>query len=349
MADEMPPARLLIPPENLFNIQAKKYYIFNETGNIMMASTEDESGDLDQSARDIFAEVSVFFAAMTRAITTTENPATGEPYSIYNYTALRKIIAGSGLFVHVMQTDLYHETSAVGATFSKELLEGLLGLATGAGALSFAQGMLASIGQEGLRMGRSKSETENKVANIIFVCEYLLGMPTVSALVVYADVEENKDAFEFGPCIKIDSQSNLWKMHKDTYLFVTPKFIREYSADLDTVGSNVEYNQLVEYLRSTLTDTPEIHSVVDDAGNKVKNNTFEKGKSYKVMGNNLSDAVSVKLGETGAISGASGANYGSIGFSISPTAQTMATPTALEVYNEDDEKMVTSVDQYTIA
>src|SRR5437868_12143560 len=101
-------AKLELPPADPHNVEATKYYIFNETGNIMMASTSDMGVDIQQSVRDVFAEVSVFFAAMTRAISTTINPKTGEPYSMYNYTALERIISGSGLFVHVTQTDLQH-------------------------------------------------------------------------------------------------------------------------------------------------------------------------------------------------------------------------------------------------
>ena len=38
MADKFP--KLIIPPEDPHNIQANKEYIFNETGNIMLSSTE---------------------------------------------------------------------------------------------------------------------------------------------------------------------------------------------------------------------------------------------------------------------------------------------------------------------
>ncbi len=88
----------------------------------MMATTDEDSSVIQQSVRDILAEVSVFFAALTCAIATTNNPNTNEPYSIYNYTALQQIIAGSGLFIHVTQMDLVHKTMYVGAQFSKELV-----------------------------------------------------------------------------------------------------------------------------------------------------------------------------------------------------------------------------------
>ena len=125
---------LKTPPKNPNNVEAKKYYTFNETGNIMMATTDDTDQEIQQSVRDVFAEVAVFFAAMTRAISTTPNPDDhGKPYSIYNYSALERVIDGSGLFVHVTEEDVEYKSSSWGAEFSKELIEALLGLATGAG------------------------------------------------------------------------------------------------------------------------------------------------------------------------------------------------------------------------
>ena len=50
------------------NVEVKKGFVFNETGNIMMATTDLTSDTIEQSVRDVFAEVSVFFAAMTKAL-----------------------------------------------------------------------------------------------------------------------------------------------------------------------------------------------------------------------------------------------------------------------------------------
>lgn len=51
--------------------EGNKNFIFNSTGNIMIATTETDSSNMDESSRRVFNEVSVFFAAMTRAITNT--------------------------------------------------------------------------------------------------------------------------------------------------------------------------------------------------------------------------------------------------------------------------------------
>ena len=267
------------------NEEAKKYYIFNETGNIMISSTVDGSQPLSDVTQKIFAEVSVFFAGMTRAITTTKNPATGQPYSIYNYTALQNIIGGSGLFVHVTEEDVSYSTNSFGVDFSKELIESLLGLATGAGEMSFASAMMASIGKEGLRISGSSSTTESKVGNIVFVCEYLLGMPIVSAIVVYADCKQHVQQLQVGPCFKESSVTTNWIMHKDTYLFVTPTFIREYASDLDSIESDPNYVTLIHWLQNLLCQTPSITGIFDANKQPVASDTaLAPSETYTLTG-----------------------------------------------------------------
>lgn len=281
MADNF--AKLITPPEDPHNIQANKEYIFNETGNIMLASTEITGSTIPDEVRAVFAEVSVFFAAMTKAITQSVDPVTKKPYSLYNYNAMQNVIDGSGLFVHVTEEDVVHKTQSFGMSFSKELIEGLLGLATGAGALSFAQGMIASMGKAGLNIGESSSSSDTKVANIVFICEYLLGMPIISAMVVSCDAKENKQAFHLGPCIKEQSTQTTLKMHKDTYLFVTPKFIKEYSADLDSVTTDLAYLEFVDYLQALVQGSPIITGVEDLDGNAAEGD-LEIGKTYAIVG-----------------------------------------------------------------
>jgi len=270
--------------KNPHNIEANKYYIFNETGNIMMASTLDASQPMKESVQKVFAEVSVFFAGMTRAITTTINPATKKPYSLYNYHALEDVIGGSGLFVHVTEEDVAYSTQSVGMDFSKELLESLLGLATGAGELGFASAMIASIGKEGLRISESTSSSESKVGNIVFVCEYLLGMPIVSAIVVYADCRENSASIQAGPCFKAERHTSKWTLHKDTYLFVTPSFIHEYAGDLDSVQSDPNYLELINWLKGLVSQTPTITGVFDNDKELTDGDALTPGDTYYLRG-----------------------------------------------------------------
>ncbi|MEZ8141049.1 hypothetical protein A1OO_16375 [Enterovibrio norvegicus FF-33] len=315
MADnaEIKATEIKPPASNPHNIEATKYYIFNQTGNIMMSSTIDSNTPISEDVQKIFSEVSVFFAGMSRAMSTTKNPATGKPYSLYNYAALESVIKGSGLFVHVTEEDVTHSSKSGGATFSKELIESLLGLATGLGGLAFASSMISSIGQEGLNISASQDKTNSKVGNIVFVCEYLLGMPSISAIVVYADMAKNEVAFKAGPCIKGHSSSVTLTMHKDTYMFVTPTFIHEYAGDLGSINSDPQYLAMINWLGGLLLRTPTIFNVADRGNGYASvdsGSALVAGHSYALQGQFLpTDKVSLKWASGATTSTFSEPNY----------------------------------------
>lgn len=252
----------------------------------MIATTETDSSNMDESSRRVFNEVSVFFAAMTRAITNTPRPGSNENYSIYNYEALAKVIGGSGCFIHCTQEDIKYTSSSFGANFSKELLSALLALPTGSGSLAFAQAMISSIGQEGLKLSSESDTTNSKVGNIVFVCEFLFGMPIISAIVIYADSRSLKFTFQAGPCVKTSSTKTEMTLHKDVYMFVTPSFIKEYAADLDSIITSSEYGNFVSYLQSLLNDSLWIDGIYEE-DRKVSGNALTDGHTYRIVGQNL--------------------------------------------------------------
>ncbi len=341
-------------PKNPHNIEATKYFVFNQTGNIMMSSTIDSNTPISEEVQKIFAEVSVFFAGMSRAMTTTMNPATGKPYSLYNYAALESVIKGSGLFVHVTEEDVTHTSKSGGVNFSKELIESLLGLATGTGELAFASSMVSSIGKEGLNISASHDSTNSKVANIVFVCEYLLGMPSISAIVVYADMSKNETAFQMGPCIKGHSSSITLDMHKDTYMFVTPTFIHEYAGDLDSINSDPKYLEMISWLSGLLLRTPTIFNVAN-AGNgyaTVESGTaLTAGKSYVLQGQFL-PTENVKLqwasGETTATFGSPNFTADQISFSATGTLASESAISVVVTEDGADKVVATSPASFTV-
>lgn len=286
-----------IPAKNPYNIPAKKQYVFNETGNVMMSTTDFTNSEIEESVRQCFAEVQVFFAAMTKALennaiaywnkpSTTKDkfhspfyyterlpkpvaqtgsrnvviPPQGnlvkKNFSLYNYENLKRVIDESGCFIQVNEEDMKVETEQFGANFSKELLEAVLGLATGEGELAFARAMVSSVGEAGFNLGLSTQSNDTRVANIIFVCEYLLGMPVISAIVITACSVENAETFQLGPCFKESNVHTSLTIHKDTYTFVTPSFIKEYSGDIISGITDTQFNELVQIFQNYLT-TPE--------------------------------------------------------------------------------------------
>jgi len=304
---------LPVPSEEGYIHACDKKYCFNATGNIMLVTTDQDTAKIEKQVRDVFNEVSVFFAGMTKAISEIKNPdfknnnLLDEYYNLYHYDAIRQIIDRSGLFVQVNQTAVSHNVTSGGATFSKELLQGLLGLAVGpAGAVeleAFANTMISNVSKEGLKLG-FKSETAHKeVGNIIFVCEYLLGMPLVTAIVLHIDSNKIKEHVEVGPCIKVDFESFNIEMHKDSYMFVLPKYIKKYAPDLMSGEFDPTYLKFVSSLKRSGGGLDTAFVSVNKTGETTPITSFEKGLNYDVLIRNLDESqkerINLKLGTSG--------------------------------------------------
>ena len=283
---------------NLFT-PMPKHYVFNQTGNIMIATTGD-ANQLDEHFKAICAEVSVFFATLTKAIHSVINPKTNQPYSIYNYKALRKVIQKSGMFVLLHEKEMTFETSNPMEFFGKEFFQSVLGISLQEGELSFAQEAFNAMSKEADHIVEEKSRVENevlapqsrgigdseakgdaeedteeeKVSNIIFVCESLLGMPLVSVIVTHARPQDLKEENEDDTKQESHEKSGFfkrmlsfhhhekqedapvkrsWTYQKDTYLFVSPQFFKDYVGGL-SVANTPEFQRMMNIIRGYLLD-----------------------------------------------------------------------------------------------
>jgi hypothetical protein len=269
-----PPRQLVNPPRATkdYNIPAVKYYVFNETGNIMIATTQGKDGAVNPSATALFEEVGVFFAAMTKSITTTPRRgaatpyAPGDYYTIYDYDALEGIVNGSGMFVNVTREDLQFYRDSVTITFNNEFIEALLGIALtdGVGAVALLA-TLNAMGQQ-VTLSYNATGTYQKIGHLLFVCEYLMGMPLVSVLYFYLNETDVKTVIDASPCIKVSQSSITLNIHKDTFMFVPPPWIREYGGDLASVAGEEAYQELINQLKALITNQSVITQVAGDKG-----------------------------------------------------------------------------------
>ena len=262
-----------------------------QTGNIMIASTE-AKGPISQAATALFEEVAVFFAAMTKAITTTPKPGATQPYAptdfytIYDYDALEGIVNGSGLFVNVNREDLQYARQSVTITFNLEFIEAVLGIVLtdgiGAGPL------LATLNAMGKQatFSYTATQTYQKIGNLLFVCEYLLGLPLVTVLYFYLDETDVETVVSASPCIKVSASAITINIHKDSFMFVPPAWIREYGGDLASVQGDQTYQQLVLQLQSLITTAPLIVTVAPAA-----TYSFPIGTQVTLTGVNFGTAV----------------------------------------------------------
>ncbi|WP_250436014.1 hypothetical protein [Hanstruepera flava] len=198
---------------------AEKYFVFNETGNIMIMWSGQESDNFPASVNELFKKVATFYTKLITDISNETNPHTNKPYSIYNYEAIDNYINASKKFIKVTHEDIKYVSTAFGNNYSCDLINRALGISANASALPFAEAMATNIRNEGLKLMGEAANYQKAVGNIFFVCEYLLGAPIISAIVVYCDPMANKQTFQIGPCLKESSTSTTLSFSKDVYTF----------------------------------------------------------------------------------------------------------------------------------
>ena len=241
-----------------------KHYIFNETGNILLSCTEDGLNAFDDHIRGAFSDVSVFFVAMTQAMACTENPQTGKPFSIYNYQAIRSILNQSSFFVETNVQEMEFSSKNVGSALGKDFVEQILDRRFEGSSLAFTNAMFNGMSyqikdRQGERISGASSLVGQQSGNLFFVCELLMGIPQISAILIKIEPGSDKDldqklndhAFST-PSQDIYALGNKdsrqhsnegiqrhWHYKKRTYLFIPPQLISSNAAQLQAYGDDV--------------------------------------------------------------------------------------------------------------
>ncbi|WP_419148894.1 hypothetical protein [Pseudoalteromonas 'SMAR'] len=233
---------------NSNDVPASKQFVMNATGNLFVASTLNNGADgnlLPQEAQSAFAEVSVFFAALTKAMAESGK-------SLYDFDALDNIISSSGLFVKVTESDIDFHSKQAGVTFSSELLQTLLGFSGNLASLAKSlTDMIAGMGEAAITIAASNTSQSKKVGTIIFVCEYLLGAISITPIIVSADAQSVKTIWQAGPCLKGNHVEVKLGLTKSVFLFVPPEFVKR-AASLNEAMSDPEFNNLIDSLTASI-------------------------------------------------------------------------------------------------
>lgn len=251
-----------------------KYYMFNETGNIMLCTSEKNISGFDEDIKNSFIDVTVFFSAMSKAIHTTQNPKTNKPYSIYNYQAVKSILLSSGMFVEVNVEEGIFRSQKVGESMGKEFLQHVLNRNFGDVHLPFSRAMF-----NGMRYQQQLAKNANipfgsneamyfRGGSIFFICEILMGIPQTTAVLISIepDSAKNQEAIEKG-LNEVESMFELgvkqetgedshgitrsWIFKKRSYLFTPPRFLAQNSGHLAR-GDSPEMDSLVERFKANL-------------------------------------------------------------------------------------------------
>ncbi|WP_462154300.1 hypothetical protein [Pseudoalteromonas piscicida] len=254
-----------------------KHYVFNETGNIMLCATADSIQSFDTDLKSAFVDISVFFAAMTKAVTSTTNPVTGKPFSIFNYQAVKNILVESGLFIETNVEEGTFSHDGVGNTLGKALFQHVLNREFSEKQLPFAKSMLNGMQYQRAKMAEQSEMTEAqqqlcRSGSIFFIGELLMGVPQTSAILLSiepqsiaqstGDTESDwQDLFSLAGLDEDKHQPKHivrhWKFKKRTYLFVPPQFISHAVAGLGE-QSNIDFEEYSRKLAQSITPN---HSV----------------------------------------------------------------------------------------
>lgn len=241
-----------------------KHYLFNETGTIMLCTTDVSIKEFHNDVKDAFTDITVFFAAMSKALNDTINKETGKPYSIYNYQAVKNILGASEMFIEVNVEERLFESKHVGETLGKEFLQQALHRDFGDNPLSFTRGMFNGMSFQSQNGDASHPGGSLKMSRggcIIFICEILMGIPQVSAIQLFIeptsckleaaknnklvtvkdDASDAQDALTLGAMAECNhtpkGRQRCWRFKKRSYLFVPPKYLSNNAGSLNYSNS----------------------------------------------------------------------------------------------------------------
>ncbi|HCV04642.1 MAG TPA: hypothetical protein DG048_18555 [Pseudoalteromonas sp.] len=239
-------------------VAATKEFAVNATGNLFVATTLNGglpgSTQISQEALTAFSQVSVFFAAMTKAMIDENGKS-----RVYDYDTINKIVSGSGMFVKVTDSDVIFHSRSVGLSFGQDLIETLFGLSGGVKAIAKSLAdMIVGVGKEAknIEITADTQDYQKQVGTIIFVCEYLMGAVSITPIVLSINAKDASDAFSAGPCLKGKHFNQAIRIIKQVYTFVPPEFIKE-AAKLNQAMNDDGLKKLVDELRDLIDGEPE--------------------------------------------------------------------------------------------
>lgn len=250
-------------------VESDRIYTFNQTGNFLISSTfSKENGSLDlqkiipKKCWLEFERAAVFLAAMTKALHLAKKKL--------EYDAMNKIINGSGTWIQMTEEEVHHETTQFGASFSAELIGGLVGLMLPTRSVAkFASTMTQSMGKKAVSISASAASDSTKLANMIIICENIFGVPFICMIMVSIDSEECRKCFTASPCLSASKVTTKLTMTKETYYWVSPNAIKDDSEDIikamDNKNEATIVNMMSELIRGKDISAEEKREAKEDA------------------------------------------------------------------------------------
>jgi hypothetical protein len=210
----------LFADEAPVDVEIKKYFTFNSTGNIMISSTSPD-GITTPEVRKVFEKVVVLFGAITAAMALKDK-------DLYDYSALEQVIERSGLFIIMRQEDRDFAYTSREVALNTAIITGILGAVSGPEpAMKIAVNTLASIGST-INASLAGTRSSKEIGNLLFVCEDLMGMPIVSVQ-LFGVKADNLVAVAKSNCSTHVKTEVSFKFHQNTYMLEDPEYINQFS------------------------------------------------------------------------------------------------------------------------
>ncbi len=226
-------------------VDATRYVILNETGNILITSSLDPAKKLPGHVERSFLEAVSSLCLITRAISTTIDPSTGRPYSIYNHFALERVLTKHPLFAPLGQESAEYKIRR-NKDFVAQSSNDLFGVGDSEAAQRKISSIYNSMFVAAQIMGEAGETKDARVGHLTLCCEHLMGIPIITAVLMHISYDQCKKLAEHSAKSRWNWSHQIIRLRKDTYLFNSPSLQNEFGADIKQLLLKARSQQLTQ-------------------------------------------------------------------------------------------------------
>lgn len=202
------------------NAAVSRYVVLNETGNVLLATTAATGEVVPENAQQVFSEACAHLAAIMRAISSTRRPEGDGFHSVFDSQVLLRLLDRHPLFVH-MHRESIEITGAPGKTLLTNAVVEVFGIGLPTRDAQRMAAVLRSMAMVTDRVGMVDADEEARVGHLMLICESLLGVPVVSAVLTHLSLEHCRIlAGHTGD--RAQEAQPVIALCKEVYLFVSP-------------------------------------------------------------------------------------------------------------------------------
>jgi len=203
------------------NEELKKYFAFNESGNVMIASTSKNILETQTQLIQTFQKCTILFGAISQELTDR-----GE--SLKDYSSLKTLISQSKNFSQIKDESRVFKSKEKNFQLSTEIIRQIFGpLSNSLNSLRIVKNLIASLGND-LKIAQKNSQNEREIGHLLFICEDVMGIPIVSLSLFRIKVSEATDLKSINCSSKITKEVS-FRYNQETYFYNDQELINSYT------------------------------------------------------------------------------------------------------------------------